>query len=317
MPKEKYDRVATIGINDPLFWNTPPQAVWPQFRPQKISLIKRFIQGYEANHPDMYKIAEELRTGHIPHEMMDFARWHLVRLQRFSVPSQISDTVEDMEWLVANQKKHRDLKIDGLLFIYMGVGLTKRGGRDLEAISAFKQGFKHRARDKLGPRDTLWGRAFYSRVLRRQGFAKEADEQEEWLRKRVREEMPTGVSGRRELLPFLLDDGETTNTIVERIGWDYFNAPEIRTPDGSIFVLAGGNVALHTTRSDVEPNEVPIQGTEAVKGSKECAIINCHVKENLKKCSRCLRVSYCSKEHQKLAWKAEHKYTCRVWKDMK
>lgn len=127
--------------------------------------------------------------------------------------------------------------------LYLGVALTKRGGRDVEAISYFKKGFRHIAREKAGPRDTLWARAFYSRVLRRQGLIQEADEQEEWLRKKVRQEMPTGLAGRRELLPFLLDDGEETNSIVEHIGWDYFNALEFRDDlTGSLFVPVPGGL---------------------------------------------------------------------------
>ena len=135
---------------------------------------------------------------------------------------------------------------NSLIILYLGVALTKRGGRDKEAISNFKKGFRHEARNNTGPRDTLWARAFFSRVLRRQGLVKQADEQEEWLRLRIRNHMPTGLSGRRELLPFLLDDGEETNSIVDRIGWDYFDAPEIRdTLTGSIYIPVRGGV-LHT-----------------------------------------------------------------------
>ena len=128
--------------------------------------------------------------------------------------------------------------------MYLGVALTKRGGRDAEAISYFKKGFRQYARETEGPRDTLWARAFYSRVLRRQGLEQEAVEQQEWLRKEVRQKMPTGLSGRRELLPFLLDDGEETNSIVEHIGWDYFRTPEFTDNSGSVIVPVPGGILL-------------------------------------------------------------------------
>jgi hypothetical protein len=133
-----------------------------------------------------------------------------------------------------------------LILLYLGVALTKRGGRDTEAITSFKKGFRHEAREETGPRDTLWARAFFALVLRRQGLDKETDGQQDWLRKKVRQEMPTGLSGRRELLPFLLDDGEETNSIVEHIGWDYFKVPEIRdVSTGSLFLPVHGTL-LHT-----------------------------------------------------------------------
>jgi len=128
--------------------------------------------------------------------------------------------------------------------LYLGVALTKQGGRDAEAISYFKKGFRQNARASEGPRDTLWARAFYSRVLCRQGLEQEAVEQREWLRKMVRQNMPTGLSGRRELLPFLLDDGEETNSIVEHIGWDYFRTPEFTDNSGSLFVPVPGALLM-------------------------------------------------------------------------
>jgi len=195
--------------------------------------------------------------------------------------------------------------------LYLGVALTKRGGRDAEAISYFKKGFRQNARNWEGPRDTLWARAFYSRVLRRQGLEQEAVEQQEWLRKKVRQEMPTGLSGRRELLPFLLDDGEETNSIVEHIGWDYFSTPEFTDGSGSLFVPVPGGLLLTSQNPQRDITFGP-NLTEVIKGSKECAVIDCHVKEKLKKCAQCQRVSYCSKEHQVLAWKAQHKYTCQA-----
>jgi len=161
----------------------------------------------------------------------------------------------------------------------------------------------------------LWARAFYSRVLRRQGLDQEAGEQQEWLRKQVRQNMPTGLSGRRELLPFLLDDGEETNSIVEHIGWDYFRTPEFTDNSGTLFVPVPG--ALLTTSIDPKCDNIFEQNSiEMIKGSKECAITNCHVREGLKRCSQCQRVSYCSKEHQALAWKAQHKYTCQKLREI-
>ena len=191
--------------------------------------------------------------------------------------------------------------------LYLGVALTKQGGRDAEAISYFKKGFRHNARDWEGPRNTLWARAFYSRVLRRQGLEQEALEQQEWLRKQVRQRMPTGLSGRRELLPFLLDDGEETNSIVEHIGWDYFRTPEFTDDSGSLFVpvpgalllAVGPQFSLSSTKSftgahhfviwcqSKDPqcdNKFGQNFTETIKQCKECAVIDCHVKEGLKKC---------------------------------
>jgi hypothetical protein len=107
------------------------------------------------------------------------------------------------------------------------------------------------ARDKAGPRDTLWARAFYSHILRCQGLNQEADKQEDWIRKKIRQEMSTGFSGHREVLPFLLDDGKDTNSIVECIGWDYFVAPEIiDTSTGSLFVPVPGGL-LHTVSASL------------------------------------------------------------------
>jgi len=43
-------------------------------------------------------------------------------------------------------------------------------------------------------------------------------------------------------------------------------------------------------------------------GTKECAV--CGKRENLKACSGCMIVHYCSSGHQKKHWKAEHKQIC-------
>lgn len=140
------------------------------------------------------------------------------------------------------------------LLLYMSVALTKRGGRDTEAISYFRRAFRRAARESTSHRDTLWARAFFSRALRRQGQDQEADEQEIWIRKKVREQLPAGLglSGRRGLLPFLLDDGEKlgTSSIVQRIGLDYFKAPEIvDVSTGTVYVpirTPGGRGMLTT-----------------------------------------------------------------------
>jgi len=87
--------------------------VWPEFRPNKIAHIKRFIMLYEMGEISTRKGAEALRSAHEPRDIMDFARWYLVRMQRFSVPSQVADTVKDLEWIVAHQKKLGKLKSDG------------------------------------------------------------------------------------------------------------------------------------------------------------------------------------------------------------
>jgi hypothetical protein len=80
----------------------------------KIAYIKRFIYLYEAGDPSGRQAAEALRKACEPTgDVMDFARWYLVRLQRFAVPSQVADTVEDLEWIVAHQKKLGKLKTDG------------------------------------------------------------------------------------------------------------------------------------------------------------------------------------------------------------
>jgi hypothetical protein len=88
-------------------------AVWPEFRQMKIAHIKAFIMLYELGELSTRKAAEALRPAYEPQDIMDWARWHLVRLQRFSVPSQVADTVEDLEWIVAHEKKHGNLKGDG------------------------------------------------------------------------------------------------------------------------------------------------------------------------------------------------------------
>lgn len=87
--------------------------VWPEFRQDKIAHIKRFIVLYEMGEISTRKGAEALRSALEPTDIMDFARWYLVRLQRFCVPSQVTDTVEDLEWIVAYQKKRGKLKSDG------------------------------------------------------------------------------------------------------------------------------------------------------------------------------------------------------------
>ena len=87
--------------------------VWPEFRPNMIAYVKKFIMLYELGEISTRKGAEALRPLHEPQDIMDFARWHLVRLQRFSVPSQVADTVQDLEWIVEHQKKQKKLKGDG------------------------------------------------------------------------------------------------------------------------------------------------------------------------------------------------------------
>jgi hypothetical protein len=133
MPINRSDKVITTHIFDPSFWATNPQngelfqcpfaypncyncimiTVWPEFRPNQIAQIKRFIMQYEMGDISTRKGAEALRPYHEPQDIMDFARWYLVQLQRFSVPSQVADTVKDLEWIVAHQKKLGKLKSDG------------------------------------------------------------------------------------------------------------------------------------------------------------------------------------------------------------
>jgi len=87
----------------------------------------------------------------------------------------------------------------------------------------------------------LWSRAFFSRLLRRRGLVKEAEEQEEWIHKKARD-LPAGLGG--ELPTYLLDDGEQTNFIVECIGRDYFSSPELRFPDGTVLVFPANGVVI-------------------------------------------------------------------------
>ena len=82
-------------------------------RPVMITETKNFIKNYEEGHPVALEIAEGLQPCYYPSYVMDWARWHLVRVQRFAVPSQIADTVEDMEWLVAHGKRTGTLNTDG------------------------------------------------------------------------------------------------------------------------------------------------------------------------------------------------------------
>jgi hypothetical protein len=77
-----------------------------------------FIKLFEAGHPLGLQTAEALRPllgSHESHDVrvMDFARWHLIRLQRFCVPTRVAETVEDLEWIVAHQKQKKKLKTDG------------------------------------------------------------------------------------------------------------------------------------------------------------------------------------------------------------
>ena len=103
--------------------------VWPEFRANKIAHIKRFIILYEMGEISTCKGAEALRLAHEPGNIMDFAWWYLVWLQRFSVPSQITDTVKDLEWIVAHQKRLGELKGDGWVqgstsWSYCGIVIT-------------------------------------------------------------------------------------------------------------------------------------------------------------------------------------------------
>jgi hypothetical protein len=117
----------------------------------------------------------------------------------------------------------------------------------------FQEGLPTRREGKHKPQGHPL-RAFFPRALRRQGQDQEADEQEIWIRKKVREQLPAGLglSGRRGLLPFLLDDGEKlgTSSIVQRIGLDYFKAPEIvDVSTGTVYVpirTPGGRGMLTT-----------------------------------------------------------------------
>jgi hypothetical protein len=75
--------------------------------------IKNFIKNYEERHPVALAVAEGIRPCYGCKDVMLWARWHLAQLQRFAVPSEIADAVENLERIVAHEKMTKTLKTNG------------------------------------------------------------------------------------------------------------------------------------------------------------------------------------------------------------
>ncbi|KAF9461810.1 hypothetical protein BDZ94DRAFT_1263047 [Collybia nuda] len=112
--------------------------------------------------------------------------WQLAQLYRFSTPSRIAEAVPAIQFVSEiYQRENPDVAVkkDVVPMLYLGVALSRSRKHDDEALNTLEQAL---AAADLTPdqnlKNTLWGRAEYSRLLRRFGKMAEAEAQESHIR---------------------------------------------------------------------------------------------------------------------------------------
>ncbi|KAM6494819.1 hypothetical protein JOM56_009442 [Amanita muscaria] len=116
---------------------------------------------------------------------LDQCRWQLCMFLRYSTPSRIAEATPYLKSVLAHFAAEKPGEIDVIPLLYLGVALHKVPGEESAALNAFTTAFDHGV-DRESTNNMLWARGCMSRLLRRLGKIREAEQQEseirDWLR---------------------------------------------------------------------------------------------------------------------------------------
>ena len=100
---------------------------------------------------------------------------------QYSTPTRVEEAAPYIKLVLAHFAIEKPGEIDVIPLLYLGVALHKVPGEESAALAAFTAAFEHGI--DLGSTNTmLWARGSMSRLLRRMGRIKEAEEQESSIR---------------------------------------------------------------------------------------------------------------------------------------
>ncbi|KAL1748981.1 hypothetical protein HDZ31DRAFT_59866 [Schizophyllum fasciatum] len=203
---------------DPL--NVPVGSVPQQLYPKAIELLEELrevLESKDQKRLDAMCISpDELPPGvdydAVLESNLDQCHWQLSQFKKYSKPTLIASALPNLDFVVERAKGG---KRDVTPVYTRAVALARTPGREAEAAVEFEKIMQDLTIMEFGQTSALWARAEWSRLLRRQGEVKKAQEQEEWLRDWYKTHpfaMPPS-----KFAEAVLDEDEETNEILDGI----------------------------------------------------------------------------------------------------
>jgi hypothetical protein len=99
-----------------------------------------------------------------------------------STPSRIAESIPAVTFVLDIFNKTDPGEKDVNPMLYLGIALSKAGGREEEALHALNDALEVASITESSWRNAIWGKAHLSRLLRRMGRTSEAERQEQGIR---------------------------------------------------------------------------------------------------------------------------------------
>ncbi|KAJ7135433.1 hypothetical protein C8R43DRAFT_1203719 [Mycena crocata] len=126
----------------------------------------------------------EVDAGRTKAAVLDMCHWQLAMCLRYSTPTRIAEAVPYLESVIATfDSQHTAGEVDVTPEMYLGVALHKQPGQEDAAVAHFRAAYAYAPAIEMQYRTQLWSRACFSRLLRRMDKIKEAEEQEDVIRR--------------------------------------------------------------------------------------------------------------------------------------